>query len=662
MIKNRFEFYNLSYAVISFSFLLYFWIILKYTSYMPIEDDYSTVLAFLNSYLTPDTTMLQKLKMLFHLNAEHRLVFANAIILAQYYLFDQANFLYLVLIGNLGWLLTIYLLWKYSTKKNDISITAFAPVVLIMLSFSHASLMTWATGSLQQYWQLFFALFSIWLLTNKYTLQAFIFMTIAIFTGGGGMVLIPIFFLYFLMHKSWKHLAIFSILSLLIVLFYFVVLDYKSLDRNIYLLIDKPLDAILFLLTFLGNFGTSYPLAAYIGGVLILAYLWIFKFLFKHMSFIAWSILYIIMTAFLVSVIRFEQGLTFALPSRYSIYSISFLALIYIGYIKRYQYNTNMYILGFVVGLSIFVFHFIHKLPAFEQRKYVAETSLAFPTKGYAEKVLKESLKSNTFTLWIGNRPPSFLLGLPKIESTSYCQVNVLKHNNIYNSTTKNSAPINIFPQERLILLDGWAFDHINNSRAYGVILKLNDRQGFFYLDRYKKSSKTLFNQEYPHNGFQIPIEVSHLSSGSHSLDINVVNTFATAYYEAFTIPIHKLDQEEVNKLPVEDENFIGSIDKVLYKQNKFRMTGWLLSNNKSAINEPVLIDIDGKRYTANSRISRPDVSMSYKDPSTLHSGFILDIPHITFSKGVHKITVLVSEKNRKSLLNTELYSKFEVR
>jgi hypothetical protein len=187
----------------------------------------------------------------------------------------------------------------------------------------------------------------------------------------------------------------------------------------------------------------------------------------------------------------------------------------------------------------------IHKLPAFEQRKFVAETSLAFPTKGYAEVTLMQSLKNDTFTLWLGHRLPSFLMDLPEIDNTSYCQIDILNYGLTYNSTTKNIEPLNILPQDKRIVLDGWAFDQINNSRAYGVILKLNERQGFFYLDRFNKSSKTLFNKEYTHNGFQVPIDLSHLSPGIHHLEIRVVNTFATGHYKTFTIPINILNQAE---------------------------------------------------------------------------------------------------------------------
>ena len=661
MVKIKFQAYEVSYTAIILVLMIYFWIILKYTAFMPVEDDYSAVLAFLNTWLAPDTSPVEKYKMLFYLNADHRLVFANLVILLHYYLFDQANFLYLVLVGNAGWFLTLYLLWYYS-KNNSVSLVRFVPVVFMILAFSHASLMTWATGSLQQYWQLFFALFSIWLLIRRYEIYALIVMTMAIFAGGGGFTLIPLFLLYLLVQKSWRYLGISFIVSILIVWFYFIVLDYKSLDHNIALLIERPLDVILFFLTFLGNFMTVYPWAAYVGGILIFLYIWMAKYLFGKMPFIAWSVLYILMTALLVSVMRVEQGLAFALPSRYAIYSVLLLALVYLGYITRYQNNKVIYYIGLLAGVSLFIFHFIHKLPAFEQRKYVAEAALAFPTKSYAETVLQQSVKRNTFTAWIGKRPSSFLLHLPKAKGSAQCQIDIPTHHISYKDDVNNTSPVNVFPQEQTVLLDGWAFDLTNNSRAYGMILKLQKQQGFFYLDRYRKSANALYGKVYPHNGFHIPVKISHLSPGVHQIEVKVVNTFATAYYDALTIPLYKLKDTEINLLPIqEQQHLLGSIDAVKYEKNRFQMRGWLLQKNSVPIELPVLIDIDGKRYAAHSRIERKDVAREFKNPSALYAGIEVTIPEIQLSKGRHKITVLVGSEDRKSLLKTGLQTDLKV-
>jgi len=662
MTKKQFGSYNILYGVVILAFLLYLWAILKYTAYMPVEDDYSTVLAFLNTWISDDLPLKEKVNMLFYLNADHRLVFANLIILLHYYLFDQANFLYLVIVGNIGWLLIIYLLWRYS-RENMLTLGEFLPVILMMLAFSHASLMTWATGALQQYWQLFFAVFSIWLLVRQHIFFAFVVMTVAIFTGGGGFALIPLFALYFFVKKSWKLLGVSLIVSGLIVWFYFIVLDYRGLDHQMILLVKRPWEALSFLLAFLGNFMTFPPLATSVGGAMVLLYLWNARYLFAKMPFVAWSLLYILLTSLLVTAMRFEQGVDFALPSRYAIYSTLFLVLLYIGYIKRYQNTRVPYMAGLVVGVALFLFHFMHKIPAFEQRKYVAEAALAFPTPSYAEKVLIESTKNQIFSRWIGKRPVSTLLHLPKKEGVAYCQVDVPTHDIVYESnTTSSKEPLVIFPEESTIVLEGCALDKVNDSSAYGVILKLHEREGFFYLDRYGKSAKVLFGQSCPYNGFRIPVKVSHLAPGDHGIEVEVVNTFATGYYDALTVPLHKLRAQEVGRLPLAGKTAVsGNIDAVVYDKNMLHVRGWVLQKNGLPIGTPILIQIDGKRYSVRYGIERPDVAKVFGNDS-LHVGFDVNIPHIELNKGVHRITVQASAKNRKSLLGTDLYQEFEVK
>jgi hypothetical protein len=47
---------------------------------------------------------------------------------------------------------------------------------------------------------------------------------------------------------------------------------------------------------------------------------------------------------------------------------------------------------------------------------------------------------------------------------------------------------------------------------------------------------------------------------------------------------------------------------------------------------------------------------------TSLYAGFDMSIPAKELGKGVHRISVVVSAKNRKSLLETGLYGKVEVK
>ena len=137
----------LSIVIITIIFSLYLGTIFVYTSHMPVSDDYGAVLVFLNNFVQAGD-IYEKFSMLFLQHNEHRIVFNRIIEVLQLHVSGEVNFLYLTLIGNLGWVLTVYLLWHYAKKRNIVTITSFVPVILFMFTFSHSALMTWAMASL----------------------------------------------------------------------------------------------------------------------------------------------------------------------------------------------------------------------------------------------------------------------------------------------------------------------------------------------------------------------------------------------------------------------------------------------------------------------------------------------------------------------------------
>ncbi len=391
--------------VVSILLLIYVLTVLKYTSFMPIEDDYGAVLGFLNGYVE-ESDILTQLQMLFSQHMEHRIVFNRIIEILQLKLFGEVNFFYLTLFGNLGWLLIVYLLWIYAEKNKFATLFSFMPVALMLLSFSHSSLMSWSMASIQQYWQLLFSLLAIFFLVNHKPYKAYIFMVIAIFTGGGGFALMPIFVLYYLINRHWKQLTVTLLLSILIMYFYFIVLDFNRLsDSMSMLLVTFKYNYMLlfyYILTFLGNFVSTNPLAVYVGGSFIVLFLFKSKTFFKKTPFIAWAILFVLSIAFLAGVSRSMFGPDQALAPRYSIYSVLFASLVYLAYLRIYSHSKILITLGLIVGTFTFVYSAIERIPLFEQRKYIAETTLAHPNKKFAKRNLIQSYKQGIFTKWKG--------------------------------------------------------------------------------------------------------------------------------------------------------------------------------------------------------------------------------------------------------------------
>jgi hypothetical protein len=205
--------------------MLYMWAVLRYTSYLPYGDDYDAVLNFLNNFCTSD--IAEKAKLLFSQHNEHRIVFNRILELLQLKLFGEINFLYLVLIGNFGWFLVIYFLWRYAKSKN-LSFIEFTPVIIFLLAFTHYELMTWGMASIQQYYQILFSLIAIYFLVNEKLFYALGMMILSIFTGGGWIVLIPLFILYMILHRNWKNLFIILMISSITLFVFFVALGYEK--------------------------------------------------------------------------------------------------------------------------------------------------------------------------------------------------------------------------------------------------------------------------------------------------------------------------------------------------------------------------------------------------------------------------------------------------
>jgi len=251
----------------------------------PYSDDFNAVLGFLNSY--QNLEWREKIKLIFSQHNEHRIVFNRLIALAYLEVFEKINFIYLAWIGAFGWFLVIGLLWRYS-NKNEVKIYEFAPVVVLLLAFTHWELMTWAMASIQQYYQILFGLLAIYCMTNNQFWTAQIFFVIGLFTGGGGIIVAPIFCLYYFVQAKWRCLIYTSIVILSTFFIYFILLDYQHPlhHPSIVNAISSPKQLLIFFFLFLGAFswGNHYFNILF-GAILLALFLRISRSLFVKFPF-----------------------------------------------------------------------------------------------------------------------------------------------------------------------------------------------------------------------------------------------------------------------------------------------------------------------------------------------------------------------------------------
>ena len=635
-------------------------IISYYTSYMPISDDYGAVLGFINTYVQ-ENNFLEKMKMLFWQHNEHRIVFNRLIEVLQYTLMGEISFPILVLIGSIGWFGTVYLLYRWSREQGFFKIVYFLPLIFILFAFSHAALMTWAMASLQQYWQLLFALLSIYFLQKNKLLFAYIFLLFSLFTGGGGIVLIPLIFLYFIINKKYKQMFIFLLVSIVLLFIYFILFKFvfsHKIHGPLWLLVHQPENVIQFTFTFLGNFAYVNPVAMFTGIGLVLLFLLRIKYFFHKVPFLAWSITYIILTALLVGMSRSRYGVDLALPSRYSIYSVLFLSMLYLSYMNIARYRTWVWKIGLGIGIGLYLFYFNERIPAFEARQHNAETKLDLPARERAEVILRKSAQLNTFKAFKRMTLPSVLSHLP--EKKGFTDYNLtIAGEHLTSHVDKKIKPILRYEKIGNIFIDGFIKDGSNKNSAYAVNINLDDNNHVVFLEKTTTLPNGLERYSYLYSKLNIVLSTSKLNIGKHTLKMKTINHDCTGYYNDVTIPVIIKPLKEVKKLPIEEGKTKGNIEYIHIAGQFMVVKGWCVVD--SSVTTSVIVDIDGILYPALYGGNRPDVAEALHNPLYRKSGFKFELNTTTLVKGWHILKIYLLSQNNTILYATSLNKKFKI-
>lgn len=392
-------------------FLLYFWTIIRYSANVPYWDDYQAVLLFINDFFSANAN--DKISLLFSQHNEHRIVFNRVVQIFLYKIFGRVDFIHLIILGNIGWVLTIYLLWHYCKGKN-ISYAMFFPVVVFMLSFSHYELMTWGMASLQQYYQVLFSLLALYFLdTKKYTIALF-FMAVSLFTGSGAVVLFPIFLIYLLLKKEFSFFVVVALVELALLIVFFVLLNYSRPGHHPSILasMESPVVLLSYFLSFLGSFFGSKNLSIFFGFLSLLSLIYFYMIILKNKifsyDFVFLSLLFCIFSALITALARSGFGVDQALSSRYSEYSLLFVSLLYV-FLLLLNSEVNiikksiLLSLGYVFSFIVF-FHWFGNAQEKMKAHYegLINGSAAFPDSKMAEQILKKSYDMGYFKQWRG--------------------------------------------------------------------------------------------------------------------------------------------------------------------------------------------------------------------------------------------------------------------
>ena len=341
---------------------IHLYIINRYSSGMPYRDDFDAIFGFLNEY--PNLHFPQNFLFLFSQNNEHRIFLDHLVSLLMVSTTGRFSFIWMIWIGNVGWFLLVYLLWKFS-KKNQISFVEFSPILIGMMCLSHYELMTMGMAAVQHYFQVFFCVLAIWFLVSNSLWLTLTFFICALFTAGGGICLVPVIFLYYLLQKEWRNL-LFSIATVGIVfLIYFPLLGYiqPATHPDVLLALKSPLYLTTYAFGFLGGIGNTYKFSIALGFVFTAVVISKWKFLLTKYPFLFWLTIYLFVTAITNAITRGAIGIRTGQGSRYTTYSLLFTAIVYFScLLSATSIKTRLRVVnaGLFLSLVIFVYWYAH--------------------------------------------------------------------------------------------------------------------------------------------------------------------------------------------------------------------------------------------------------------------------------------------------------------
>jgi len=391
-------------ALVCLAILIYVGSIYRFSYNMPYGDDYDAVLGFLSQYSVADSW--QRLILLFSQHNEHRVLLTHAFEVIDWQIFGQVNFTHMIWFGNLAWFLVVYAMWSYA-KSQSISFIAFGPVIILLFSFSHYEMMTWAMTSIQQYYQVLFSIVALGLMVKQRWIAFIPFFLLAVFTGGGGLILIPVLALYLLWNRIYRSFIPFLALFIATLYVYFSLLPYVNLTPSTKFMgaLSRPLDMATFAVGFIGGVGKieEVGLASILitGGLLLALFAKQARFMLKESPFLAWMCLYVGLTAGLAAINRLDIGVHAGGDSRYSEYSLLFCSCLYLSTLLRFNnIASQKKIISWAYALSTLLFiawYFQAFIPLNDRLYWLKNGYATYPDHAKARQLLDQAGEKGIF-------------------------------------------------------------------------------------------------------------------------------------------------------------------------------------------------------------------------------------------------------------------------
>lgn len=317
----------------------YFGWLAIYAVNVPLFDDHA-LRNFLVFYQAADS-LSEKFALVFSQHNEHRIGYDRLVVLLQFWLTGEIDFVGMMVVGNLS---LVGILWVFYRifEQTGRSSWALVPVPYLLFSLALHENTFWGMAALQNFTVVFFVLLSIFHLTNSGTrrlLWACLSAVAAVYTSGNGFLLLPIGVGLLALQRRWRDLLLFSTVSAVCVTIYFIGYLPPPGNPDRIPLTEIGQYARGFLL-FLGAMADLLPQSAsrfrpiLLVGTLLLGYGVLVAGRTAVLAvkrrpplpdaalFLSGLITFLLLTAVLVVYSRLSFGQTVLLTSRYKIYSV----------------------------------------------------------------------------------------------------------------------------------------------------------------------------------------------------------------------------------------------------------------------------------------------------------------------------------------------------
>jgi hypothetical protein len=343
----------LLYTVAALPVLFYFFNVFHFAQNVPVTDDYESILNFMNTYFRSES-FNEKIQMLFSSYNQHRLLLLRLSCLALYELNGFLDLRILNYIGNLTMLILFLLILKSVDRKMDWKI--LLPVSYLLFVFIYWDLIFLPMICTSMYVIPFSLLTIFFYIRKRYTLFVFFFL-IALFSNGSGIFSLFTVTLYVLfLERNWLKFSL--LFALFLLLFAWYAGGASSAHTGTLFSIHAIIQITGCFFAFLGAVFQlpGYDGVAIVFGIILFAYfLWMVKVkYYQHNTVVFFFMVFVLLTATVVALNRYQLGIENAVSPRYKLYSLLLLIFSYVSFIELFVSKINKKISVAFVVLSVF--------------------------------------------------------------------------------------------------------------------------------------------------------------------------------------------------------------------------------------------------------------------------------------------------------------------